>query len=333
MFEKDMFEKKVLETIKKYKMIENGDSVIVAVSGGPDSISLLYTLIRLREKLNIKLTVAHVNHMLRDVADSETRYVEHFCECNYVDCFVKRVDVKKLAEEQKIGTEEAGRNVRYDFFEEVFEKIHAYKIAIAHNKNDNAETVLMNIMRGTGLSGIKGIEPVRNNKIIRPLIEMDRDSIDKYCSDKSLFPKFDETNLDNSYTRNKVRNLLIPYIKNEFNPNFIDGINRLAELATQEDSYIESVVEKEFNDILISENSQELNLDLQKFNELHDFIKSKVIFKCINELFGTTKGIEKVHIEDVIKLCRNNIGNKYLMPNKNVKVFINRGVITVSKEL
>ena len=328
-----MFEKKVLETIKKYKMIENGDSVIVAVSGGPDSISLLYTLIRLREKLNIKLTVAHVNHMLRDVADSETRYVEHFCECNYVDCFVKRVDVKKLAEEQKIGTEEAGRNVRYDFFEEVFEKIHANKIAIAHNKNDNAETVLMNIMRGTGLSGIKGIEPVRNNKIIRPLIEMDRDSIDKYCSDKSLFPKFDETNLDNSYTRNKVRNLLIPYIKNEFNPNFIDGINRLAELATQEDSYIESVVEKEFNDILISENSQELNLDLQKFNELHDFIKSKVIFKCINELFGTTKGIEKVHIEDVIKLCRNNIGNKYLMPNKNVKVFINRGVITVSKEL
>ncbi len=328
-----MFEKKVLETINKYKMIENGDSVIVAVSGGPDSISLLYTLIRLREKLNIKLTVAHVNHMLRDVADSETRYVEHFCECNYVDCFVKRVDVKKLAEEQKIGTEEAGRNVRYDFFEEVFEKIHANKIAIAHNKNDNAETVLMNIMRGTGLSGIKGIEPVRNNKIIRPLIEMDRDSIDKYCSDKSLFPKFDETNLDNSYTRNKVRNLLIPYIKNEFNPNFIDGINRLAELATQEDSYIESVVEKEFNDILISENSQELNLDLQKFNELHDFIKSKVIFKCINELFGTTKGIEKVHIEDVIKLCRNNIGNKYLMPNKNVKVFINRGVITVSKEL
>mgnify|MGYP004666890463 FL=1 len=328
-----MFEKKVLETINKYKMIENGDSVIVAVSGGPDSISLLYTLIRLREKLNIKLTVAHVNHMLRDVADSETRYVEHFCECNYVDCFVKRVDVKKLAEEQKIGTEEAGRNVRYDFFEEVFEKIHANKIAIAHNKSDNAETVLMNIMRGTGLSGIKGIEPVRNNKIIRPLIEMDRDSIDKYCSDKSLFPKFDETNLDNSYTRNKVRNLLIPYIKNEFNPNFIDGINRLAELATQEDSYIESVVEKEFNDILISENSQELNLDLQKFNELHDFIKSKVIFKCINELFGTTKGIEKVHIEDVIKLCRNNIGNKYLMPNKNVKVFINRGVITVSKEL
>ena len=328
-----MFEKKVLETINKYKMIENGDSVIVAVSGGPDSISLLYTLIRLREKLNIKLTVAHVNHMLRDVADSETRYVEHFCECNYVDCFVKRVDVKKLAEEQKIGTEEAGRNVRYDFFEEVFEKIHANKIAIAHNKNDNAETVLMNIMRGTGLSGIKGIEPVRNNKIIRPLIEMDRDSIDKYCSDKSLFPKFDETNLDNSYTRNKVRNLLIPYIKNEFNPNFIDGINRLAELATQEDSYIESVVEKEFDNILISENSQELNLDLQKFNELHDFIKSKIIFKCINELFGTTKGIEKIHIEDVIKLCRNNIGNKYLMPNKNVKVFINRGVITVSKEL
>ena len=333
MFDRNTFEEKVLETIDKYNMIENWDSVIVAVSGGPDSISLLYTLIRLRDKLNIKLSVAHVNHMLREVADSETRYVEHFCECNYVDCFVKRVDVKKLAEEQKISTEEAGRNARYEFFEEIFDKIHANKIAIAHNKNDNAETILMNIMRGTGLSGIKGIEPVRNNKFIRPLIEMDRDNIEKYCSNNNLFPKFDETNLDNSYTRNKVRNLLIPYIKNEFNPNFIDGINRLAKLATQEDSFVESVAKKELDNILVSASEQELNLDLQKFNEVHVFLKSKIILQCINMLFGTTKGIEKVHIEDVIKLCERNIGNKYLMPNKNVKVFINKGVITISKVL
>ena len=175
-----MFEEKVFETIKKYNMIEENDSIVVAVSGGPDSMSLLNVLIKLKQKMNITLVVAHVNHMIRAVADSETEYVKKFCHDNGIDCFVKKVDVVKFAEQQKISTEEAGRNIRYDFFEEIFEKINANKIAIAHNKNDNAETVLMNIMRGSGVTGLKGIEPVRASKFIRPLIECDRKT-SKFC--------------------------------------------------------------------------------------------------------------------------------------------------------
>lgn len=326
-----MFEEKVFETIKKYNMIEENDSIVVAVSGGPDSMSLLNVLIKLKQKMNITLVVAHVNHMIRAVADSETEYVKKFCYDNGIDCFVKKVDVVKLAEQQKISTEEAGRNIRYDFFEEVFEKINANKIAIAHNKNDNAETVLMNIMRGSGVTGLKGIEPVRANKFIRPLIECDRKSIEQYCINQNLNPKFDESNKENIYTRNKVRNLLIPYIEKEFNPNIIESINRLSNLATQENEYIDRIVKKECANIIISKTKQEVKLDLKKFNALDDFIKSKAILEYVRELFGTTKGIEKIHIQDIIKMCEKNIGNKFLTPNKNMKVFVKKGVISILK--
>lgn len=326
-----MFEEKVFETIKKYNMIEENDSIVVAVSGGPDSMSLLNVLIKLKQKMNITLVVAHVNHMIRAVADSETEYVKKFCHDNGIDCFVKKVDVVKFAEQQKISTEEAGRNIRYDFFEEIFEKINANKIAIAHNKNDNAETVLMNIMRGSGVTGLKGIEPVRANKFIRPLIECDRKSIEQYCINQNLNPKFDESNKENIYTRNKVRNLLIPYIEKEFNPNIIESINRLSNLATQENEYIDRIVKKECANIIISKTKQEVKLDLKKFNALDDFIKSKAILEYVRELFGTTKGIEKIHIQDIIKMCEKNIGNKFLTPNKNMKVFVKKGVISISR--
>ena len=189
-----MFETRVLNCIMKYNMISNGDKIVVAVSGGPDSMSLLNVLINLKEKYDIELFVAHVNHMIREVADSETKYVEEFCKEKNVPCFIKKVNVLQIADEEKISTEEAGRNERYKFFEEVFNQVGANKIAIAHNKNDNAETVLMNIMRGTGPSGIKGIEAVRDNKFIRPLIEIDRLDIEKYCEECNLNPKFDESN-------------------------------------------------------------------------------------------------------------------------------------------
>ena len=325
------FDERVLRTIRKFNMICSGDCIVVAVSGGPDSMSLLRALIKLREKFNIKLVVAHVNHMIRAVADSETEFVRDFCEDNGVEFFVKKVNVVGLSEKLKISCEEAGRNVRYDFFDEIFDKVGANKIAIAHNKNDNAETVLMNIMRGSGVSGLKGIEPVRAGKFIRPLIEIDRKSIEQYCVDENLNPKFDESKKENVYTRNKVRNLLIPYIEKEFNPNIIESINRLSDLATQESNFVDNVVDKEFKNTLISYNESEIKLDLKKFNNLDSFIKAKIILKSVAKLFYTTKGIEKVHIEDVIKLCERNIGNKYLTPNKNLKIFVKKGVITISK--
>ena len=326
-----MLENKVLKTINKYNMIQKNDLIIVAVSGGPDSMTLLNVLLALRDKLNFEIAVAHVNHMIRAVADSETAYVKDFCNKNKINCYIKKIDVIKKAELEKISTEEAGRNARYDFFDEILKNINATKIAVAHNKNDNAETVLMNVIRGSGVSGLKGIEPMRDNKFIRPLIETDRRDIEQYCLDKNINPKFDESNKENIYTRNKIRNLLIPYLEKEFNPNIIESINRLSSLATQENRYIEKIVNENFTKVKENEQNSSIELDLKKFNVLDSFIRSKIILLCIQKIFGTTKGIEKVHIEDIIKLCENNIGNKYLTPNKNLKVAINKGKISIAK--
>lgn len=150
-----MLKEKVVETIKKYNLIESGDTVLVGVSGGPDSICLLHILNELKETLNFKIYVAHINHMIRKIAEEETKYVEIFSSKLGVECYIKRMDVRKIAKEEKKGTEETGRNIRYEFFSEIAEKVGANKIATAHNNNDNAETVVMNILRGSGISRIK----------------------------------------------------------------------------------------------------------------------------------------------------------------------------------
>lgn len=316
---------KILETIKKYNMVENGEKVVLAVSGGPDSICMLDVLrdIKNDKKNNIdfEIVVAHVNHMIRKEAEKDEKYVKKYCEEKQIEFYSKSIDVQKMANNNKIGLEEAGRKARYDFFDEILEKTNAQKVAIAHNKNDKVETVLMHILRGSGINGLKGIEPKRG-KYIRPLIECERNEIEEYCNGKNLQPRIDKTNFENEYTRNKVRNLLIPYIKKEFNPNLIQTIDRLSNLVAEEENYMDKQVKKTYEEILISENQKEIQLDLKRFNIQEKVIKSRLILYTITRLFGNSKGVEKIHIEDIIKLCSNNIGNKYLTPNKKIKILI-----------
>lgn len=316
---------KVLETIKKYNMVENGEKVVLAVSGGPDSICMLDILNDIKNDetidMNFEIIVAHVNHMIRKEAEEDAKYVKKYCEEKQIEFYSKSIDVQKMANNNKIGLEEAGRKARYDFFDEILEKTNAQKIAIAHNKNDKVETVLMHILRGSGINGLKGIEPKRE-KYIRPLIECERNEIEEYCNDKNLQPRIDKTNFENEYTRNKVRNLLIPYIQKEFNPNLIKTIDRLSNLVAEEENYMDKQVEKVYKEILISENQKEIQLNLKIFNIQEKVIKSRIILYTITRLFGNSQGIEKIHIEDIIKLCSNNIGNKYLTPNKKIKILI-----------
>lgn len=321
-----MLKEEVLKTIETYNLIEKNDKIVIGVSGGPDSICLLHVLYGLKEKLGIEIVVAHVNHMLRDVADLETEYVQNFCKKLGIECYVKKADILEISKTQKKGTEEVGRQIRYDFFDEVAKKTNSNKIATAHNSNDRAETVILNILRGSGLSGLKGIEPIRDNKYIRPLINTDRQDIENYCNDNKLEPKYDKTNNENIYTRNKVRNTVIPYIKKEFNPNIIKTINRLSSLATEENEYLQAITKQEFENLLI-EKTENIILDLHKFNSLNLVIKRRLILYTINEVLHTTNGIEKVNIDDIIKLCKNNIGNKYLLPIKEIKIYVKKGKI------
>ena len=332
----EMLEEKVLQTIQKYNMINNGDGVVVGVSGGPDSISLLYVLNNLQKKLNIKIYVAHINHMIREEADEESEYVRNNCKKLNIEFYMEKLNVQEEARKLKIGTEEAGRNIRYSFFEEVAQKVGANKIATAHNSNDNAETVLMNIVRGTSISGLKGIEKVRDNRYIRPLIECSRSEIEEYCNENNLRPKYDKTNNENIYTRNKIRNLLIPFIQKEFNPNILEGINRLSTIAKEEEEFINKIVKNEYEKLVIcvdkvreteTYEGNQIILNLKEFNKLDKVIKARIILYTISKAHGTAVGIEKIHIDDIIKLCENNIGNKYLTPKKGIKVYVRKGKI------
>ena len=303
----------------------------MGVSGGPDSIAMLHILNVLKEKLHFEIIVAHINHMIREEADSDEKYVKEICEKMEIEFYSKSIDVKKLANTNKKGLEETGRKVRYEYLNEVLKKAKANKIAIAHNKNDKIETVLMNILRGSGIQGLRGIE-VKNGKYIRPLIECERTEIEKYCQDNKLNPRIDKTNFENNYTRNKIRNVVIPYIKKEFNPNIIETINRLSELIRQEDNFLKKETEKKYNEILLEEKQDEIIIKLKEFNNQEKPIKSRIIMFIIAKLFGTSNNIEKIHIEDIIKLCEKNIGNKYLTPNKNTKILVKKHKIYISKQ-
>ena len=326
--------KKVLETIKKYNLIEDGDKVVVAVSGGPDSITMLDILNEIKNEkiIDFEISVAHINHMIREEAKLDELYVKNYCEEKNIDFYSKSIDVLKLANNNKTGTEEMGRIVRYKFFDEVLEKTGSNKVSIAHNKNDKAETMIMNILRGSGISGLKGIVPKRG-KYIWPLIECERYEIENYCKEKNLNPRIDKTNFDNTYTRNKIRNIVIPYIKQEFNPNIINTLSRLSELVVEEDDYIENKVKKAYETLLIKEDKKEIILDLKKFNEEEKVIKSRIVLYTITRLLGNCQGIGKVHIEDIIKLCSNNIGNKFLTPNKNIKILVKNHKIYFLSEI
>ena len=201
---------KVIQTIKKYNLINSGDKIVLGVSGGPDSIAMLDILNQLKDEMNFEIYVVHINHNIRGKdADEDEEYVKKFCEKYNIKFFAKKIDVPAIAKNKKIGTEEAGRKVRYEYFEEILKETKSNKIAIAHNKNDKVETIIMHLLRGSGIPGLKGIEPIRGNKFIKPLIECDRQEIEKYCRENNLQPRIDKTNFENEYTRNKIRNIVI----------------------------------------------------------------------------------------------------------------------------
>lgn len=284
-------------------------------------MNILYELNR-QGYLNFKIFVAHINHGLRKNAIIDQNFVNDYCNRKNIPFFVKKVDVNKIAKKENRGLEETGRKIRYDFFEEVSKQNDANKIAIAHNLNDNAETIIMNIIRGSGISGLKGIEPIRNNRYIRPLIEIDRTEIEEYCKEKKLNPRIDESNLENNYTRNKIRNICIPYLKKEFNPNILINLNRLGEIAREETNYINKLVLEAYKKVLIAKTDTQIIFSLKEFNNLDIVIKKKLIINTISNLYGTSKDIQKINIDDIIKLCNKNIGNKYLIPKKYVKILV-----------
>ena len=318
-------EEKFLNTIKQNNLISKGDKIVVGVSGGPDSITLLTCLNKYKDKFGCEIIVAHVNHLLRKESTSEEQFVENVCKNLNIKFFAKRVDINKLSKEKKRGTEETAREERYNFFEEILKKEDANKIAIAHNMNDNAETMLLNLIRGTGLTGLEGIKPIEYDKFIRPLINCKREEIEEYCKINNLEPRIDKTNFENVYTRNKVRNIIIPQLK-EINPNVIETLSRTSEIITYNNEYIRDDAEKVYKKIA-NESKEKIEISIKDFNMQQSTIKKEIIILAIKKIQGNLKNIEKVNIDDIEKLATKNVGGKYIKINKHITAKTQKGEI------
>ncbi|MCT4565947.1 MAG: tRNA lysidine(34) synthetase TilS [Maledivibacter sp.] len=305
-----------LGTIKTNNLIEKGEGVVVGVSGGPDSICLLHLLWRLRETFNINISVVHLDHQFRgEEAQKDAKYVEEFCRALGIKAFIFSYDVGKYSREKGITLEEGGRELRYQLFDKVARETSSSKIAIAQNRNDQGETVLMRLIRGSGLDGLTAIDYKRDGKIIRPLLDIDRKEIEEYCKENDLKPRIDKTNLEAIYTRNKIRLELIPYIKENFNPSIIDALWRSANLLRDDSHYLDLLTEEKLKGITIKKNEDEFSLDQNGFDKLNIAMKKRILRSAIREVKGNLKEVGWTHIEGILELIdRKKVGSRLDLP-------------------
>lgn len=307
--------KRIYKFIKEYNMIQKDNNIIVGVSGGADSMCLLHLLKELSRDYPFKLTVVHINHGIRGKeADEDAAYVRDICKAWDIPCRIYAVDIKEEALKRKCSEEETGRAIRYEIFEKVRLETGGAKIAVAHNMNDQAETVLMQLFRGSGMKGLGGISPVRGN-IIRPLLEFTRDEIESYCIQNQIQYRQDYTNALNIYTRNKIRNELIPFIQENFNPNIVKTLYNMSILLREEESFLNEQAQAHLKCCVKEEKDQLLILDNHVFNTYHPILKKRIIRAVIERLSGHLRNIDSNHILDVIELSTKGTGKKLCLPN------------------
>lgn len=300
----------VRRTIEEHNLIEKGDKIIVAVSGGPDSVCLLHVLHRLREEYDLELYGAHLNHNFRGIeAQIDAQYVSDLCESLGILCFIKSMDVPRYAEEQGLSPEEAGRILRYDFFRDVARRANATKIATAHNGNDQAETVLMRLLRGTGLQGLTAIH-IKRGKIIRPLLNTDRKDIEEYCKTYNLSPRIDKSNLESVYHRNKIRLELIPYLEENYNPNILSSLTKTAEILKKDFDFIEREAREIYTELVDNQGEHRLELPIEGIQGLHCALQSRIVRLAAGQLLGRQEFLEYKHVQDVLELIEKGLTGK-----------------------
>lgn len=305
---------KVKDTIRKYNLIAKNDTVVVGVSGGPDSVALLYVLNSLKKELKINLHIAHLDHLLRNDSYKDKVFVENLAKKLNLPITTGEINVKALARHGSL--EEIARNARLGFLFKIAKDIKARKIALGHNIDDQAETVLMRILRGTGLYGLTGILPKRNIagfQIIRPLIEIRRREIEAFLKKKKIKPCIDTSNLENIYFRNRIRNHLLPLLEKEYSPNIREILSNLAQSAGYDYDFLNQVAMKKSKDM-------GTKINLKKFLKLHPAIQRLVLRLGIAKIKGDTRRITFRHICEIEDLIVNRPVNSIVDLPKGISV-------------
>ena len=316
------FEQKVIEQIKSYDMIKTGDRVIIGVSGGRDSVCLLAMLNRLSREWGFSILAVHVDHMLRgEEAERDKKFVKDLCASLSVPCMIVNTDVAALANAKGLSIEEAGRMARYKAFETAARKLNekdpyaSSKVAVAHHRDDNVETILLNLSRGSGLKGIKGMMPVSVNgqmTVIRPLLGVGREEIEQYIKDRKLTFVDDSTNFSDDYARNKIRLNVIPELQ-KVNSRVSEHINETASTLTQIQEYMEKQIESAMSGV-VDVRDDSIAIDARNFKDQDPAIQTGIVYRCIGKMSGTLKDISHIHVRDVISLVGKQTGKRIELP-------------------
>ncbi len=290
-----MLQDKAKKTIIKQRLINKGDTVVIGVSGGPDSVALLFFLHSISKEWRIKLHVGHLDHGLRRESVKDRVFVESLCKSLGIAFTTVRINIGKLVKEKGGSTEEIARNARLAFLFRLAKAIKTKKVALAHNLDDQAETVLMRILRGTGLIGMSGMQPKKNItgfEVIRPLIEVTRNEIESYLKRRKISFRIDSTNLENIYFRNRVRNKLIPYLEKEYNSNIKKVLANMAQIVSCDYDYLVNASRKQSKGLGNS-------MAIDKLLMLHPAILRLVLRLAIERLKGDTRRITFQHILEI----------------------------------
>lgn len=319
---KSKFTKKVTRTIEEFNMLKRKDRVLVAVSGGPDSMALLNVLFELKDEYELTLFVAHLNHGLRgDESDRDEQFVKEYVEKMGLPVYIKKVSSEVL-KCKGVSLEERARQVRYEYFDELAEELNCQRIALGHTADDQAETILMRFLRGSGIKGLSGIPPVRKKgRIIRPLINVFRDEVIRYLEERKIPYMIDSTNKAQDFLRNRIRQKLIPLIEKEFNQGIKKTLLRLGDLFRVEDELIEEIVKSLKGVAKISKGTA--TIDLEKFKKLNKGEKLRILRYVLRRLLGDLRQIELIHLEEILEIVRSSKPNQF--------VYLPRGLLVVKE--
>ena len=326
-----MFEK-VKSYIEKWNMLEKKDCVIVGVSGGADSICLLLVLLKLREIMGFRMIAVHVNHGIRGKeADADEAYVKEICEKRAVPFENYFADVELIAKNRKQSTEEAGREVRREFFEQAMQKYSGTKIALAHHQNDNAETFFINLARGTGIKGLAGIAPVKGN-VIRPLLCLKREEIEEFLEEEGIYYCVDGTNAMDVYTRNRVRNHVLPYMQEQMNAKIVEHMNETMEQIRDVQDFLDEQVCVHWSQTVI-EDEDEYTILADKYEGVPKALRPLLLKKALVQLCKREKDLEAVHLRQLEELFEKQVGRKVDLPYRMEGKRVYQGIRLCLKEV
>ncbi len=305
---------KVREYIRRYGMLEQGDRIIAGVSGGADSICLLLMLIEFAKEAGYSVVAAHVHHGLRgEAADADASYGEKVCKERGIRCRVFREDVKSYAGKMRLTIEEAGRDVRRECFRKAMEEEHGTKVALAHHQDDNAETLIWNLCRGCGIKGLGGIAPVAG-VFIRPLLCLRRGEIETYLKERGIEYCVDETNLEDDYTRNRIRRHVMPYLEECVNSRSVVHMSEAMEQARMLGAYVEQEIRRYMKKSVQYREDGRILLDRSQFCKVPEVLRSNLLHELLCHAAGRRKDIEMIHIRMLEELLEKQVGRQANLP-------------------